>query len=146
MSNSLHVKLDRIISYLEQKCGCDACCKDEVNTPAPPPLQEGNWVKGEVTGNIYLIYKLGEITDGFMAYKVNGEKAFIHDCITPHTLTKDDLPDGWFYNRYNEHNHQVTKKIIGWKNHRICTDTEHEAISEALKVHLGQQLLKKAGG
>lgn len=124
---------------------------------APPPLQEGDWVKaikGSLDESILFIKEAGcsENNWKFTVMNLLGEVFYCeqHE-FTPHTLTKDDLPDGWELEIISSDSIPVYKTIKHtiddvMTSIIITSPYKETAISEALKVHLGQRLLKKAGG
>lgn len=114
-----------------------------------PTFKAGDWVTNKRATSIYVFLKVYQ-----NKVDVMDRNGIIHkDCplsnFTPHTLTEADLPDCPFCEEaliYRHHDSDANHHIYCDRN-RCYTiqgfSTKHDAISEALKVHIGQRLLKE---
>lgn len=113
----------------------------------PEPLKAGDWCIS-IGGNVqYVIGGDARILSTVDTKGIEHDISFTH--LAPHELTEKDLPDGWEYT-HNHPNDHITSLHSGSKILMcIYRKTQHDAISEALKLHilrnseLGEQLFNE---
>lgn len=133
---------------------------DNIPETAPPPLQEGDWVTANIQMQDDTIFEnellyveiVPKHDNQIKCVDLEGNESFhLISNLTPHTLTKDDLPDGWeFTDDLQGEGEPYMRECLFVMDDgtNIITQSEnvHNAVAKALEHHLGQQLLKKAGG